>query len=66
MDLFDNVGYRWYIIPDYEGEGKKGAMVALAHHAYSDGVNIFPVITALTNEKDFSTLLAVNPPPLWF
>jgi hypothetical protein len=31
-------------------------------HAYADGVNIFPMFTAFTNEKDFSTLMKLTPP----
>ena len=65
MNLIDNVGYRWYFIQNYEAEGHKGAMVLISHHTYTDGVNLFPVLTALTNEKDFSTLLKVNPPSMW-
>jgi hypothetical protein len=35
------------------------------NHAYADGVNVFPMFTAFTNEKDFSTLMKFSPAPWW-
>ena len=63
MDLRKGLPYRWYFISDYSQESS--LIFYLISHAYTDGVSFYPMMTAMTVEKDFSQQYKVGELPLW-
>ena len=58
FDIFNNVLYKYILIPDYsENESR---IILIATHALGDGVSYFSLLAALQN--DFSILPKVTPP----
>jgi len=61
VDLRKELPYKFYFIPNYNEDSS--IIIFLTNHAFCDGVSLYPIMTALTVEKDFSQQYSVGELP---
>lgn len=58
-DPFDNVQYRYYMIPEFK-DGQS-VLIFKTHHCMADGISVFQILCACTKEPDVNDLLMMKP-----
>lgn len=64
LDLFNTVPYRYFYIEDFE-EPDTSLMVVICHHAFTDVVQYFTLLSITTDNYNKDKMIKVKGLPAW-